>query len=130
MGLVKEVDERLVIPNAQAGDVFKMLKELGYRIGIDSNNTAFWYDKYSLKLNLDKYVDSELVFVSHTFGKRKTDGMLKHIAESVNPSETLLIDDREYNLTMAKKLGFHTEYYLITDESMSLMGTVKKALNL
>ena len=130
MDLVKEASDKLIIPNSQAEDVFKILKELSFRIGIASNNTAFWYDKYSSMLNLDKYVDSELVFVSHIFGNRKTDGMLHHIAESVNPSETLFIDDREYNLTIAKELGFHTEYYLITDKSMNLMGTVKKALNL
>lgn len=130
MDLVKETSDKLIIPNSQAENVFKMLKELSFRIGIASNNTAFWYDKYSSMLNLDKYVDSELVFVSHTFGKRKTAGLLHHIAESVNPNETLFIDDQEYNLIMAKELGFHTEYYLITDKSMSLMNTVKKALNL
>jgi len=130
MSLVNEIGEKLIIPNPQAKDVFKMLKELGFRIGIASNNTAFWYDKYSSMLNLDEYVDSGLVFVSHIFGNRKTAGLLHHIAESVNPNETLFIDDQEYNLTVAKELGFHTEYYLITDKSMSLMNTVKKALDL
>lgn len=130
MDLVKEIGETLVVPNPQAEDVFKMLKELGFHIGIASNNTAFWYDKYSSILNLNKYVDLELVFVSHTVGKRKIDGMLHHIAESVNPNETLFIDNQELNLTIAKELGFHTEYYSITDESMNLIDTVKKALNL
>ena len=109
---------------------FKLLKEYDFKIGIASDITAFWYDKYSSMLNLDKYVDSELVFVSYSFGKGKTGGMLYHIAESVNPNETLFIDNGEHNLAMAKELGIHTEYYLITDETMDLMGTVKKALNL
>ena len=52
----------------------------------------------------------------------------KHIAEKIEPERTLFIDDREGNLNTAKELGFNVKYYLLTDESRTLMDVVKEGL--
>lgn len=114
---VAALERTLLRPNPQAEQLLGSARDSGYRIGIASNNTTFWFAKQWSALALDRYVDPELVFVSHRSGVEKDSpgrGLLEIAAETVTPSRTVLIDDRPKNLERAESLGFRSCQYTMT----------------
>ncbi|MDE5618437.1 MAG: HAD-IA family hydrolase [Clostridia bacterium] len=88
--------------------VFSKLKDLGYKIGILSNDVGEWSRYLREKYSLDKYID--YCIISSEVSMRKPD---KHIYEyavekyKLNPSRCVFIDDRIKNLYPAKEVGFN-----------------------
>lgn len=95
---------------SQNKPVFEIAKSLKkrYKTGILSDQVSFGYEAIK-KFKLDSLVD--VAVWSQKEGVRKPDYKIYKIALKrlkAKPSETVLIDDREWNLTPAKKLGMKT----------------------
>ncbi|MGW1995297.1 HAD family hydrolase [Embleya sp. NPDC001921] len=117
---VAALESALFRPNPHARQLLDSARDSGYRIGIASNNTTFWFAKQWSALGLDRYVDPKFVFVSHHWGVEKSSpgrGLLEIAAETVTPGRSLLIDDRPDNLTRAGQLGFRWCEYSMTPGS-------------
>ena len=111
--MIREAEAATLTVNPHARAVLRMLRAKGIKIGIASNNTAFWFPKQAAQVKLSRYADPDLIFASHLQGREKGDekGLLELVARKVNPATTLFIDDRQGNLERAKRLGFYTLSY-------------------
>ncbi|MET9559458.1 hypothetical protein [Streptomyces tauricus] len=118
--LVKEVEEELLVANPAAGALLAAASADGARpVGIASNNTSFWYAKQADQLDLDRWIDPGLVFLSCGLGVSKSTagrGLLEIAAEHVAPSATLFVEDRAANLARARALSFRTIMYAFKSE--------------
>ena len=130
IALVKKIEKELILPNPQAKEAITLIKDKGLKVGIISNNSSFWYDKQVILLELQKYSDPSLIFLSHQYGAVKARGLLKYAAEKLNPKQTLIIDDRPHNIKIAKELGFNTALYSMVNPPDSLISLLKSQLNL
>lgn len=91
-----------------------------YRTFLLSNINAIHYDYVHGYLKREYNIDDnsglfEKVYYSHLMGKRKPDaGIFEQVLQenSLDPAETLFIDDSPQHLETAKKLGLQT--YLMT----------------
>jgi haloacid dehalogenase superfamily, subfamily IA, variant 3 with third motif having DD or ED len=91
-----------------------------YRTFLLSNINAIHYDYVHGYLKREYNIDDnsglfEKVYYSHLVGKRKPDaGIFEQVLQenSLDPAETLFIDDSPQHLETAKKLGLQT--YLMT----------------
>jgi FMN phosphatase YigB (HAD superfamily) len=104
--LVTYAEPDLLVANPAAVPVLRSLAGAGVRIGIISNNTAFWYPKQAALLDLSTLVDPDLVFVSHLSGVDKVDGLFDVAAAAVEPASTVIVDDRDSNIPRARSAGF------------------------
>lgn len=128
--LVYEIDKEIIVPNPQAREALDLVKSEGLKIGIISNNTDFWYKKVIETLNLNEYVDPNLVFVSHEYGVSKPVGLFKKALEVVNPKGSLFIDDRSDNIYVANYLGFAAMQYSMNEKTTGLLDVVKYGLGI
>lgn len=117
--LVQELEEELLVANPAAGELLAAASADGARpVGIASNNTSFWYVKQAQRLDLARWVDPELVFLSCRLGLTKSSpgrGLLDVAAEHTPPRSTLIVEDRAANLDRARALGFRTFAYAFMD---------------
>lgn len=113
--LVEELEQELLVANPAAGELLAAASADGARpVGIASNNTSFWYAKQARRLDLDRWVDPGLVFLSCRLGVSKNSpgrGLLEVAAEHTRPRSTLIVEDRAANLARARTLGFRTFAY-------------------
>ncbi|MEI5101399.1 hypothetical protein RB200_26260 [Streptomyces sp. PmtG] len=113
--LVEDLEDRLLVANPAAAELLDAASGGGSRpVGIASNNTSFWYAKQAERLSLHRWVDPQLVFLSHELGVTKGAegrGLLEVAAERTHPPSTLLVEDRAGNLRRARALGFQTAAY-------------------
>ncbi len=91
--------------------VFKILKQRGITIGVISNSLSFLYQELSKELLLDDYADKSLCFLSHQTGVLKSNGLFELAAHQLQPECTLIIEDRNKNVTYARSLGFTVVEY-------------------
>lgn len=112
-GLVAELESALLRPNPDAAALLRLAAARYRRIGLVSDNTAFWYPWQAAELRLDDVLDPGLVFLSYLRGVSKSDrpGLYEAVADHVRPRRTLVIDDRGHNLERARALGFRTARY-------------------
>lgn len=112
-GLVAELETLLLRPNPDAAALLRLAAERYERIGLISDNTAFWYPWQAAELRLDDVLDPGLVFLSYLRGVGKSDrpGLYAAASDRVRPRRTLVIDDRARNLERAGALGFRTAHY-------------------
>lgn len=130
LDIVYEIEEEVVVPNPDAKKALDMIKNLGLRIGILSNNTDFWYSKVVKMFDLNRYVDPKLVFVSYQQGVLKPVGLFKKALEVVEPNKTVYLDDRSDYIWVAQNLGFHAMLYSVNDETSDLISILKHELGL
>lgn len=126
--LVDKVALDVLTIDPEAKSVFSELHNQQIQIGIISNNTAFFYPMQIRALDLDKFINSELVFLSHQAGMTKETGLFEIAVAKVVPANTLVVDDREGNIERAKMLGFHGLVYSMNSRA-SLKLTVRQAIN-
>ncbi|MFC7310717.1 HAD family hydrolase [Streptomyces monticola] len=115
--LVAETERRLLVANPHAEALLTAAAQGQRRVGIASNNTSFWYEKQRVRLGLDRYVDPELVFLSHRLGVSKGaegQGLLEIAARHADPPRSLLVEDRPANLRRAERIGFRVLAYSFT----------------
>jgi FMN phosphatase YigB (HAD superfamily) len=126
-GAVNEVKRQIDDTNPEAIKSFELLKSRGIAIGIVSNSSPFFYEPQTKPLHLDKYVDQNLLFLSHKRGVLKANGLFEIAASMVDPATTCVIEDRMKNVQYAQNLGFHAVHYAF-DSGESLLAVVKKAV--
>lgn len=119
------VRRKVIIPNSETNTVFSFLTDKGIRLGIISNNTSFFYELQASMLPIKKYIDANLIFLSQEEHCRKSDGLFEVSLKKLEPSSTIVIDDRQGNVEYALKLGFGAERYSMESGS-SLKELVKK----
>lgn len=121
-GVAEELDS-LVLTNPQAEVLLSTMVDSGLRLGVCSNNTAFWFPKQAAKIGLHRYVDPALQFLSHLAGRTKGDApsLLDVVTDDLDPAKVLLVDDRPGNLGAAEQRGFHTVRYAM-DEAPTWTG--------
>ncbi|MFJ9040198.1 HAD family hydrolase [Streptomyces sp. NPDC102406] len=106
--LIRQVERDLLAPSPWAQDLIESAAATGADLGIASNNTSFWYARQATALDLDKWIDPALVYVSHDLGVTKGTpgrGLLDIAAEALAGRRTGLVEDREANLRRAAALG-------------------------
>ncbi len=101
--------EEALLPTAWASQVLEAARRFR-SVGVVTDNTSFWYERQRRALQLDAVVTPGLELVSCEVGVRKRDdpGLLHHAATLVDPTRTIVVDDRAHNLEAASALGFAT----------------------
>lgn len=95
-------------------ELLLFIKELKrtYKIGLLSNFTHEWLEEVFEKHALFPYFDT--LYISSHYGMIKPEeGAFRKALESIGtaPEETIFIDDRQMNVTAAKKLGINGILY-------------------
>lgn len=117
---IENASSALLHPNPDATRILESAAAMRARIGIASNNTSFWFALQWEKLYLRRFVDPDLVFVSHELGVEKStpgEGLLEIAKKYVDARRTLLVDDRQGNLDRARHIGYQTLWYSLSDGS-------------
>ncbi|HEY3687787.1 MAG TPA: hypothetical protein VGL93_32420 [Streptosporangiaceae bacterium] len=122
--LVRELEETLLRPGPDAAALLGLAARRYKRIGVISDNTAFWYPWQAAELRLDDVLDPDLVFLSYLHGAGKSDrpGLYDAAVARVPPGRTLVVDDRAHNLARAAALGFRTVHYAMGSAPVSAPG--------
>jgi FMN phosphatase YigB (HAD superfamily) len=99
--------------NPLAAEILDDLHRRGARIGLMTDNTSFWFPKQSALIGFDEVLDEKLILLSYEQGVSKSDrpGLMEVAAERSTPASTLVVDDREHNLALARELGFQVLGY-------------------
>lgn len=108
---IEQIKQELIQPNPGVIPAFEYLKTKGVRIGLITNSTVFFFNLQKRLLPIDDYIKPSLVFASHEQKVEKSRGLFEIAAKAVEPSKTLIIDDRQPNIDHARRLGFVAEYY-------------------
>jgi len=117
---IENASNRLLYPNPSATRILESAAVTGARIGIASNNTSFWFSLQWELLHLQRFIDPNLVFVSHELGVEKStsgEGILEIAKNYTDARWTLFVDDRQGNLDRAKSIGYQTLRYSLSDGS-------------
>ncbi|HEX2087255.1 MAG TPA: hypothetical protein VHF89_16350 [Solirubrobacteraceae bacterium] len=112
--LVGQLEEDLIEPGPYAERILREVAARSVRIGVISNNTCFWYPRQERLLGLDRYVDPDLVFLSCRVGVAKDSeprGLFAVAADALEPPTTLVVDDKDKNVTRARACGFRAVRY-------------------
>lgn len=115
---VRSLEAELLVPHPDAARVLTAAAASGRRrIGIVSNNTTFWYARQSAALDLPRFVDPGLVFLSCTEGVSKgtRPGLLEIAAARTDPGRTLVVEDRPAHIRRAAGLGFETLQFSLAE---------------
>lgn len=129
--LIKNIEDAVIVVNEEAQDAIKLTIDHGLAAGIVSNNTSFWYRKQMDLLNIESFLDPKLIFLSHKLGVVKGDikkSMFSIVATEVEPQNTLVIEDRNLNVIIAQRYGFHAIRYKLSDGT-SLCSVIKDWLD-
>jgi len=124
--IVEEVKKQLIKPNPTATATLKYLTSRNIEVGIVSNNTDFWYAEANKTLDLDSYINVDLIFLSNELKETKPTGLIDKAAKSVKPQEALYIDDRSDNIYLAKYYGFQVLQYSMQNSSPTLEEYIKE----
>jgi FMN phosphatase YigB (HAD superfamily) len=110
--------------NPAASATLETLRKLRIRLGVVSDNTAFWYRKQAELIGLERHVDPDLVFLSYRFGVQKDLGggasLFEVALRRIDPTVTLVIDDRAHNVRRAHEYGFQVMRYSMEEEDSLL----------
>lgn len=117
---IDTVKQQIQDVNKDTEATFELLHSRDIKIGIISNSTPFFYPTIASKLQFNKHVQPDLLFLSHVCGHLKSNGLFELAAASLNPAHTFILDDRPKNVVDARKLGFRSVQYSI-ESGMSLL---------
>jgi len=112
--LVSETEQKLVRANPESSALVRALEERRARIGVLSNNTAFWYPKQARLAGIEHAVDPELVFLSFRARVTKEDvpGLFEVAANRVPAlAATVVVDDQLELVRQARRVGFRAIHY-------------------
>lgn len=115
---VEALEGELLHPHPRAAEFLARAAEGGRAVGVVSNNTSFWYATQSKALDLDRYVEPDLVFLSFRYGVEKgSPGRgLFEIAAEHTAATALVVEDRPPNVLRARRAGFRTVHYAMDQE--------------
>ncbi|HSX02053.1 MAG TPA: hypothetical protein VLI05_01930 [Candidatus Saccharimonadia bacterium] len=99
--------------NTEADQLLPALRAAGLRVGVVSDNVAFWYPRQLAALGpaAQAAIDPELVFLSYRLGRQKCCGLYAAVARVVDPATTLVVDDRAPYRQAARRAGFRVAAY-------------------
>jgi FMN phosphatase YigB (HAD superfamily) len=120
--LPSRLEPSLLVANPAANEVIDEILARGLSVGLVSETTSFWYPKQERLLNLERVVDSALLFLSFRQGTRKDvdeGGLFEIAARHVVPERSLVVDDRAENLGRARRHGFEAWEYSMNGRSRS-----------
>ncbi|MBG6212937.1 FMN phosphatase YigB (HAD superfamily) [Cryobacterium sp. CAN_C3] len=122
--MIAEVERNLLLATPGAQRMLAFLRGADRPWGLITNNTAFWYPKQLALLGI---APNELSWEFTSFGagvtKGDTDPGLFEVAAAVlRPSQTLVIDDRAFNIVRARRCGFQATMYGVGDEVLLSAG--------
>lgn len=106
--LVARVSTSLLVPLPAGLGLLATARASGCRLGVITDNTAFWFPRQARALDLDAWAEPDLRYVSSERGVGKRDGLFEMAASEVDPRATLVVDDRDHNLERARACGFRT----------------------
>lgn len=119
--LIEQAESTTVQVNQHLAEVLTILRDRGVAWGTISDNTQFWYAKQLRWLHVGAEAPPAYQFLSFDLGAAKIGTIpdLFHLAAgAVNPTATLIVDDRDHNLHAASIAGFlTTKYELASDDS-------------
>lgn len=107
---IAAIQRRVAKPFPSSDGLLASLISRGLSVGIISDNTRFWYEYQEQELGLGD-LDLHPFLLSFELGIRKKDhptGLYDLAKELVDPTITLVVDDRLPNLERAAQLGFRT----------------------
>jgi FMN phosphatase YigB (HAD superfamily) len=111
--MVREAQRDLIVPNPFSIEALEHARRTGLRIGVISDNTPFWYNQQAQLLDLERYADSELIFLSFERGVLKSSrphSLFRVAAEAIDPASALVVEDRSKHIHEARAAGFATYY--------------------
>ncbi|ENM5748412.1 HAD-IA family hydrolase [Vibrio mimicus] len=114
-----------VIPNILMVNEFIRLKELGYSVGILTNNVIEWEPHWKAMLNLSNTPD--FIVDSCKERRRKPEPEFFYLAEKQSgfaPDECILIDDLKVNCDAAAQRGWGTVHFRDTDSALTELRTL------
>jgi S-adenosylhomocysteine hydrolase len=86
-----------------------MINAAGLTPGVITDNTAFWFPLQAEITSLMDHVESSLLFLSYNYGARKSmsePNLFDCASQIVDPRKTLIIDDSEDKVAIAREKGF------------------------
>lgn len=125
------LEERVLVVNPDGVEAVRSAARRGLRVGLITDNTAFWLEKQIRRTGLSSEITEDLIFTSFHYGvsKRAEGRNLFSIAAGVvDPSRTIVVDDREVNINQAAALGFKTVRYFMGDRVPSLTARINSQL--
>lgn len=105
---VAAVSHDLIAPFPAGLRLVAEARTSGRRIGVITDNTAFWYPIQARAIAIADWADPGLCYASHERGVGKKDGLFEIAAIETDPARTLVVDDRDHNIARAMSCGFRT----------------------
>lgn len=112
---ISELEREKIRPNPDLPEAFDDLARKRVRIGVVSDNTSFWFPIQAKVTGVENVAEEQLLFLSFRLRARKNDrpGLFEAAASVVDPERTLVIDDREENLSRASENGFKVLHFTL-----------------
>jgi len=106
----EQVTARLLVPAPGATALLRAAHGAGVRIGIVSNNTAFWYPRQVQALSLGAVTDPGQISLSHADRVDKGHGLFdvavaRLSAAGLEPGRALMVEDRAGGAALARAAG-------------------------
>lgn len=114
--LVRQVERDVLQSNERAGQAFQLLDSMNISWGYITDNTAFWLPKQIARLGGKTPATADLAYYSfqrQLSKESKPIGLFDVAARVLEPSVTLLVEDREANIVRAGSIGFQLLPYSI-----------------
>lgn len=122
--LIDDLEAHLLKPNRYLAEIYSALESFNDRVGLVTDNTSFWFAKECELIGLDKYVNSDLFFLSFRLGLKKNSnshGLFDVAAARVDASTALVVDDRDHNVVQARRRRFKALTYAMDDDPAVLL---------
>ncbi|WP_066375155.1 hypothetical protein [Herbidospora mongoliensis] len=106
-----------------ASRVVSLLVSRQISVGFISDNTSFWFPKQMSLLGEVVRTWPTHRYLSYLLGVSKQStgtGLYEIAARSLDPSRTLVVDDRAHNIDRAASAGFQTRFYTLGGDSRLL----------
>lgn len=126
--VVAATEAALLTPNPQVEATLRELASRGIGVGSISNTTSFWFPKQAALTGLDRVADEQLLFLSFRYGVTKEDvpGLFDIARRTVEPRDTLVVDDREEQARQAAVAGFRVLRYGL-ESGRALLREIERA---
>jgi hypothetical protein len=115
VSMVEEVEHDLLVPLPWASAL--LASPIAHK-GIVSDNTAFWFKKQAVQLELDQYTMRPLLlsFQERLRKKDRPRGLFEIAAELTATGKTLVVDDHVPNVIRAEEAGLFTLHIDLKEE--------------
>ncbi|GLX93444.1 hypothetical protein [Herbidospora sp. NBRC 101105] len=112
-----------------AGRAVGLLAGHGVTVGFISDNTSFWFPKQMRLIGEVAEIRPDHVFLSYLLGVSKQTpgtGLFELAARTLDPSRTLVVDDRAHNIGRAASAGFRTRFHALGGD-IGLLDAVRES---